>query len=141
MGTPPPWVQGSSPLTRGKRADNGHAAALGGLIPAHAGKTPSVDVAVSFSGAHPRSRGENREPYRDSSVRGGSSPLTRGKPGMSVRSQTVRGLIPAHAGKTRNARILGNKLGAHPRSRGENLDPYDPETWKTGSSPLTRGKR
>ena len=31
----------------------------------------------------------------------GSSPLTRGKPGDIVDDQTSPGLIPAHAGKTK----------------------------------------
>ena len=50
-------------------------------------------------------------------------------------------LIPAHAGKTRNTRILGNKLGAHPRSRGENQWRTPAYGRRDGSSPLTRGKR
>ena len=50
---------GSSPLTRGKREAETGERVLGGLIPAHAGKTrpdPSTPLAPT---AHPRSRGEN----------------------------------------------------------------------------------
>ena len=36
---------------------------------------------------------------------GGSSPLTRGKRARSIRVRRIRGLIPAHAGKT--APVLG----------------------------------
>ena len=72
--------------------------------------------------AHPRSRGENASEVVGLDGIRGSSPLTRGKPWAQIKAAVAVGLIPAHAGKTRNARILGNKLGAHPRSRGENSD-------------------
>ena len=52
-----------------------------GLIPAHAGKTPSTGAC----------RGRWR----------GSSPLTRGKQSLETNGQYRPGLIPAHAGKTR----------------------------------------
>ena len=71
----------------------------------------------------------------------GSSPLTRGKRVLDAEPDVVRGLIPAHAGKT--CRSLTTRLpsGAHPRSRGEN--PRNTVACETmsGSSPLTRGKR
>ena len=70
---------GSSPLTRGKRDDDGDEGRECGLIPAHAGKTPSALLYVRLPPAHPRSRGENGG--RVAGLRGlrGSSPLTRGK--------------------------------------------------------------
>ena len=92
--------RGSSPLTRGKPAGRAAGQAVAGLIPAHAGKTSSQRRSPTMRRAHPRSRGENGHGRREHLRPRGSSPLTRGKPGMSVRSQTVRGLIPAHAGKT-----------------------------------------
>ena len=51
---------GSSPLTRGKRlrTDDWHDSSR--LIPAHAGKTSRRRSRLSSTGAHPRSRGENR---------------------------------------------------------------------------------
>ena len=55
----PENVKGSSPLTRGKRGDEGEDAGGEGLIPAHAGKTPSRRGERNRSWAHPRSRGEN----------------------------------------------------------------------------------
>ena len=73
-------------------------------------------------------------------TQGGSSPLTRGK--LCVRRRTCRRhrLIPAHAGKTALAGACGLLCGAHPRSRGENLDVPDRAISTNGSSPLTRGK-
>ena len=51
--------------------------------------------------AHPRSRGENASARALARGPGGSSPLTRGKPCMRAARRGTRGLIPAHAGKTR----------------------------------------
>ena len=51
--------EGSSPLTRGKRALKLHHELTKWLIPAHAGKTHASCIASSASPAHPRSRGEN----------------------------------------------------------------------------------
>ena len=70
----------------------------------------------------------------------GSSPLTRGKHGYNqVRLGRTR-LIPAHAGKTWHQAVPKQAQGAHPRSRGENLDVVSLYLIGVGSSPLTRGK-
>ena len=132
---------GSSPLTRGKLTRPGPRRDSPRLIPAHAGKTCPCPASRSPSAAHPRSRGENARTDGNGHRRCGSSPLTRGK--RTERRQILRRrrLIPAHAGKTRNTRILGNKLGAHPRSRGENGPQRTPGERSGGSSPLTRGKQ
>ena len=71
----------------------------------------------------------------------GSSPLTRGKLHESLEDATEWRLIPAHAGKTAYTFLAVCTCGAHPRSRGENLNlVMIDEAW-AGSSPLTRGKR
>ena len=51
------------------------------------------------------------------------------------------GLIPAHAGKTRRRTRTLAPCGAHPRSRGENIECRPECDADDGSSPLTRGKR
>ena len=77
----PEWrLDGSSPLTRGKRVERGANLIHIRLIPAHAGKTPSTCPADRRSRAHPRSRGENDEDASGGVGEAGSSPLTRGKP-------------------------------------------------------------
>ena len=132
---------GSSPLTRGKRPavrdDSGRIR----LIPAHAGKTVFMIVVVATETAHPRSRGENQiydlGYYRER----GSSPLTRGKLAAVAKVLIRRGLIPAHAGKTRAAFWYTSSQAAHPRSRGENSRLLSAQLGRRGSSPLTRGKR
>ena len=92
--------QGSSPLTRGKRAfrcvPRGHP----GLIPAHAGKTSGRAGPAPPDPAHPRSRGENLKQVARDVNKAGSSPLTRGKPGPAPPDPSGWRLIPAHAGKT-----------------------------------------
>ena len=111
---------GSSPLTRGKPSVLVSSSMMCRLIPAHAGKTTSfmgVPVAV---GAHPRSRGENESAEAVACCGVGSSPLTRGKPGLQLLSIGGGGLIPAHAGKTVSLPGLRTRRWAHPRSRGEN---------------------
>ena len=91
---------GSSPLTRGKLVATSTGTAPSGLIPAHAGKTPSVQAERRRSRAHPRSRGENMIFFREERGAAGSSPLTRGKLSKKDCTPGISGLIPAHAGKT-----------------------------------------
>ena len=92
--------EGSSPLTRGKRLLIGVQEQLGGLIPAHAGKTSSSTSSACPARAHPRSRGENFSRPKVTPLLPGSSPLTRGKRFGVAARDGVQGLIPAHAGKT-----------------------------------------
>ena len=72
-------IEGSSPLTRGKRRHPPARRDHGRLIPAHAGKTGDRYQDAHPPGAHPRSRGENHRGGLRSIAAGGSSPLTRGK--------------------------------------------------------------
>ena len=93
-------MTGSSPLTRGKRAPRRRRGHGEGLIPAHAGKTTSIPPCSRTTRAHPRSRGENLDGYRETYEEWGSSPLTRGKRREFFYATPAEGLIPAHAGKT-----------------------------------------
>ena len=98
--TSAPSGYGSSPLTRGKRVPpQGHGEAEG-LIPAHAGKTPSPGAREHGYAAHPRSRGENCITSVRMTMSPGSSPLTRGKLRRGDKLADAGRLIPAHAGKT-----------------------------------------
>ena len=132
---------GSSPLTRGKRGELLPRGGGRGLIPAHAGKTSMVSARPPPSGAHPRSRGENVSPRPSPPSEAGSSPLTRGKRHEPREGRAGRGLIPAHAGKTRSRLGAVTSSRAHPRSRGENFPARTSTYLPAGSSPLTRGKR
>ena len=132
--------EGSSPLTRGKRGGRSPRRRRGGLIPAHAGKTSSFSWLLRRSAAHPRSREENFLGLIAILIIVGSSPLKRGELAENRDGDMRVGLIPAHAGKTYGGRSVGYRSGAHPRSRGENLDGYRETYEEWGSSPLTRGK-
>ena len=132
---------GSSPLTRGKPRAPLRRWPAWRLIPAHAGKTPRRSSARMTRRAHPRSRGENALHPDEVMNALGSSPLTRGKLLGADRALGGRGLIPAHAGKTRPRNHQDQGGGAHPRSRGENFSRPKVTPLLPGSSPLTRGKR
>ena len=132
---------GSSPLTRGKRVPYPHPTCNTGLIPAHAGKTLRRRSAITGMTAHPRSRGENASLAGSMPNAAGSSPLTRGKQVHLFAFPASTGLIPAHAGKTPAFGVGRRPTAAHPRSRGENRNASAFRPLRTGSSPLTRGKR
>ena len=132
---------GSSPLTRGKPVGRRRALQAGGLIPAHAGKTPCSSRFRARARAHPRSRGENLIVTCARASAEGSSPLTRGKRSRAWSPTPTPGLIPAHAGKTAPHDAGAPPAPAHPRSRGENQLPETCIIIGMGSSPLTRGKR
>ena len=131
---------GSSPLTRGKQVVEREGECHRGLIPAHAGKTSSVDSSRACILAHPRSRRENGIWERVNESAGGSSPLTRGKRKHRVEHRLHGGLIPAHAGKTCRGGRAPSRHPAHPRSHGENALIASRARRRAGSSPLTRGK-
>ena len=134
-------LEGSSPLTRGKRRAGELELQTAGLIPAHAGKTVTSPDAQLIVGAHPRSRGENEARGAAWHPSEGSSPLTRGKLLNGDLGRVALGLIPAHAGKTPGHRARHREGRAHPRSRGENYLAACLDCGVKGSSPLTRGKQ
>ena len=133
--------KGSSPLTRGKPATCTSWTIRSRLIPAHAGKTRGPPRAPDTAPAHPRSRGENASMKLRNVSLLGSSPLTRGKLWSRMARPPLSGLIPAHAGKTRETWPCLPSSRAHPRSRGENIKAAVSVVVEWGSSPLTRGKR
>ena len=97
---PKAMAKGSSPLTRGTLLVLWLLQREAGIIPAHAGNTPSRQSSVFLLQDHPRSRGEHppRTTMRNSLL--GSSPLTRGTLRCSGNYGQKRGIIPAHAGNT-----------------------------------------
>ena len=112
----------------------------GRLIPTHAGKTSPGGARRLWRRAHPHSRGENKLRLGVVVVRGGSSPLTRGKRRLCGPALHGDRLIPTHAGKTVRRRRYPRAARAHPHSRGENKKPEHAVKYSGGSSPLTRGK-
>ena len=131
--------RGSSPLTRGARANARATRPRSGLIPAHAGSTSTDTSNMPFGRAHPRSRGEHAAQCPVAWAAWGSSPLTRGAPALDYLVPGAQGLIPAHAGSTATSFPPSSACRAHPRSRGEHFDGEGHRAFDRGSSPLTRG--
>ena len=134
-----PYV-GSSPLTRGKLCALPAGGGRGGLIPAHAGKTPRPAARPCRVRAHPRSRGENDQVQLIRERGCGSSPLTRGKRYAYTMHGYLPGLIPAHAGKTTDINRRSINKRAHPRSRRENTAAGLPAAGAGGLIPAHAGK-
>mgnify|MGYP000888283941 CR=1 FL=1 len=132
---------GSSPRMRGKPGQRLQHRGAGRLIPAHAGKTRYEGAEPLACAAHPRACGENRHEIACNNAHDGSSPRMRGKPISLPTAPNLRGLIPAHAGKTRLDRPRRYTLWAHPRACGENMFHLSRLTRRPGSSPRMRGKR
>ena len=114
-------TQGSSPRVRGKPAPHSHFIRDSRLIPARAGKTVREMKTQMNVRAHPRACGENATSGRFFQRQPGSSPRVRGKPGINAKIQDSERLIPARAGKTREAAALIAGPPAHPRACGENI--------------------
>ena len=131
---------GSSPRMRGKLGIRTRREGLGRLIPAHAGKTRSFHVSEPSPPAHPRACGENLKCGWAAVATLGSSPRMRGKPRVPLGSGLIRGLIPAHAGKTRRTLEVTRTARAHPRACGENRARPRSCRSRMGSSPRMRGK-
>ena len=131
---------GSSPRMRGKHGAHQYVIATHGLIPAHAGKTKRSHVAVEQQRAHPRACGENVKAICGRKSQEGSSPRMRGKLPTGLRVRRGGRLIPAHAGKTREAIFERGYPRAHPRACGENRIQNNALDIVLGSSPRMRGK-
>ena len=132
---------GSSPLTRGARWARSRGRWVKRLIPAYAGSTRLLRRHNTQVGAHPRLRGEHRNPGAQPLHRLGSSPLTRG--GLVGRESPTANsrLIPAYAGSTWHEISSSSPPRAHPRLRGEHALASSSSNVREGSSPLTRGAR
>ena len=131
---------GSSPRMRGKHSHLRPLGFLTRLIPAHAGKTSRVQSLKPSGRAHPRACGENTETRAGARGEMGSSPRMRGKLAGCMLHRQSRGLIPAHAGKTRprSGPVCAGR--AHPRACGENGRGLCVVAEHAGSSPRMRGK-
>ena len=133
-------TQGSSPRMRGKPRVRRAQHWPHGLIPAHAGKTTTMNTHKFARQAHPRACGENIRTSLKDTLTQGSSPRMRGKPRVRRAQHWPHGLIPAHAGKTTTMNTHKFARQAHPRACGENAAAWKSTVDGTGSSPRMRGK-
>ena len=132
-------TSGSSPHTRGARGELEDLGAAVRIIPAYAGSTARIGGRSWRSPDHPRIRGEHNLGEECSREGTGSSPHTRGAPGVDDVGLQGRGIIPAYAGSTSRRRPPGRPPADHPRIRGEHGSSPAREGCHQGSSPHTRG--
>ena len=93
------------------------------IIPAYAGSTDSLSTEKFRARDHPRIRGEHCTPLSGINNAQGSSPHTRGAPGMPLPTAAAAGIIPAYAGSTTSGATKAKKQPDHPRIRGEHVKP------------------
>ena len=111
------------PRIRGEHAPGSISLVLGSwIIPAYAGSTWWSPSRQPRTRDHPRIRGEHPASTMSACRGAGSSPHTRGAPGVDDVGLQGRGIIPAYAGSTPGRRGRVRHHGDHPRIRGEH--PY-----------------
>ena len=110
---------GSSPHTRGAHPCHVKGIKWSRIIPAYAGSTGVLIISSVLFSDHPRIRGEHHLHRRFGELSGGSSPHTRGARDAGGLHGTYRRIIPAYAGSTRLELLKGQRVGDHPRIRGE----------------------
>ena len=93
--------QGSSPHMRGTRLKTATCVTPLGIIPAHAGNTGVNVQAIGYDRDHPRTCGEHLQACRYHRTPRGSSPHMRGTRTRHQARRKWYGIIPAHAGNTR----------------------------------------
>ena len=99
-----------------------------GITPAYAGKRLSWIRRETEKENHPRIRGEKAGGLPFAICRSGSPPHTRGKVYDTWHSENEIGITPAYAGKRCNSIVEPQKVGDHPRIRGEKMTEDGPHT-------------
>ena len=111
------------------------------IIPAYAGSTSTVPIALMATADHPRIRGEHGGTGIAQGADNGSSPHTRGAPSPGILERLADGIIPAYAGSTTPTAGIHCRRADHPRIRGEHRSEPQLRRKDGGSSPHTRGAR
>ena len=112
---------GSSPRMRGTRYLRAVNRRIDGIIPAHAGNTSPAATPTTRSRDHPRACGEHTLSAVSALVLAGSSPRMRGTRSAVSRSSWQAGIIPAHAGNTKDEVLADCIVRDHPRACGEHF--------------------
>ena len=134
-------VKGSSPRMRGSPDRLRRWQSRIGIIPAHAGLTPTTSRQASRSRDHPRACGAHYGLFATSVLPRGSSPRMRGSHIDGIYSRPDKGIIPAHAGLTAISYAGGMRWRDHPRACGAHSRVCRLTTSHPGSSPRMRGSR
>ena len=112
----------------------------GRIPPAHAGKISSNLNEFHIRTDHPRVCGENSSIVKFCLAKPGSPPRVQGKLNPFYPLECVRGITPAHAGKTVNRSMWSPSAWDHPRACGENSAKEYIVPCCPGSPPRVRGK-
>ena len=91
---------GSSPRMRGTPVVPTTNPDADGIIPAYAGNTPNISMAIPFGRDHPRVCGEHLSADSIAGKNTGSSPRMRGTLWFVCSKYVSVGIIPAYAGNT-----------------------------------------
>ncbi len=113
----------------------------GGIIPAHAGHTASIDSPTIVRRDHPRTCGAYFFCFGIIAFFTGSSPHMRGIHDVPGNRHRPLGIIPAHAGHTDFHEWQPFSLRDHPRTCGAYLIARPHANSPAGSSPHMRGIR
>ena len=131
--------EGSSPRMRGSPIASPSFIHTPGIIPAHAGLTPSRQNWRRPSRDHPRACGAHLIQHLVAKYASGSSPRMRGSPSMRLGPSPAPGIIPAHAGLTDLISMIGGLGRDHPRACGAHARCQLDNARRKGSSPRMRG--
>ena len=110
-----------------------------GLIPARAGRSSARARSAAPARAHPRAGGAVQQCTGLDCGRWGSSPRGRGGPACGGPADSLRGLIPARAGRSKNNPRHKGGGRAHPRAGGAVARAGQITAHVPGSSPRGRG--
>ena len=132
-------IPGSSPHTRGTRAQGAINGPNGRFIPACAGNASPLPGGPTRPPVHPRMRGERTACSAPGLSSHGSSPHTRGTRHYRGAHATTPRFIPAYAGNARSTAGRDSQSTVHPRIRGERATPCVNPMFSHGSSPHARG--
>ena len=111
--------RGSSPRVRGAAAQVPDAHVGDGIIPARAGSSRGIDIALGLGQDHPRACGEQSIGWYAASIWSGSSPRVRGAEDRERCRGGCRGIIPARAGSSSSRILIPGLRWDHPRACGE----------------------
>ena len=125
---------------RGKVPDRGVNRFQIGITPAYAGKSFSNVTGFFKEQDHPRLCGEKPYFYDAVTQRVGSPPPMRGKGLAEATNETIKGITPAYAGKSRTCWKKSRGTWDHPRLCGEKIRLMYEGLAPIGSPPPMRGK-
>ena len=134
-----PCVPGSPPLARGIHTMTSNGSGFVGITPACAGNTDRCGTNYRYQTDHPRLRGEYSDVHITDDRVTGSPPLARGIRRWKKEKHCATRITPACAGNTFITKYCVDRLGDHPRLRGEYADHPVKTRQSEGSPPLARG--